>query len=239
MAHGRAWAAGAAVSGCLYVCGGAGDGAAPLRSVERFDAAAGRWERMPDMREPRVLGRLCVCGGMNPCTASAEWLDPATGAWEALPPMRQARAGAAAAVFCGVNLDTSESLGHHGSWRPEPPMARRRFRAAAAAAAGGLYACGGESVRGVEPTVEVLLPGACRWEAAPGMRLRRMGSFAAAVAGCLWVGGGSSCGSGRALDLEPEGSSERLDLELGDGDEAAWELVTAAGASAARRGDVW
>jgi N-acetylneuraminic acid mutarotase len=133
----RQHAAGAAVSGSLYVVGGRTTDSSQLRTVERLDPRSGRWETLAPLPQgtsgaeaEAASGQLVVAGGEDP-TATPGWVtpavwsfDPAEEKWSRLPDMRVARHGHASAaigdrvyVFEGVDCvggfggtDTAESL---------------------------------------------------------------------------------------------------------------------------------
>lgn len=150
----RRIAAGAALGGCLYVCGGEGgcNGEFVLSSTERFDPVAHRWELLPSMAGHRFgaasaalrgggdggggvgSGRLVVLGGSLGVDAlcSAELYCPQRGCWEELPDMIEPRCGAAAVAISG----------------------------------GGLLVCGGGRAERTLYSAELLRPGQATWEVA-------------------------------------------------------------------------
>merc|ERR1712156_241108 len=59
----RASLAAAAVGGMLYVVGGYDTALQDLRSLERFDPAAGSWQQLEPMGAPRFALGALACGG--------------------------------------------------------------------------------------------------------------------------------------------------------------------------------
>jgi Kelch motif protein len=103
MGEAREHVSGAASGGAFYVIGGRRDpitATGNTRTVERFDPAAGRWRRAPDLIFPRsgagaatVHGRIVVFGGedFDSMIETAEVLDPRIGRWRRLPDMATPR----------------------------------------------------------------------------------------------------------------------------------------------------
>jgi len=97
----------------IVAAGGQDAQGACLSSVERFDAAKGVWEALPDMCLPRAhfaLAHLGEClyaiGGSNgeSCMRSVERYTPASGKWEPVAPLQCARAFVSAGVVNGQLL---------------------------------------------------------------------------------------------------------------------------------------
>mmetsp|Transcript_60231 Transcript_60231/g.107345 ORF Transcript_60231/g.107345 Transcript_60231/m.107345 type:complete len:457 (+) Transcript_60231:48-1418(+) len=110
MSERRNGAAAAALSGKLYVCGGAASIGGASSSVERFDPEVGSWETAQPMSGGRchaaavaVSGRLYVFGGYSDGqrTCSADRFNPGTGLWTELPPMSERRSRSAVAAVLG------------------------------------------------------------------------------------------------------------------------------------------
>jgi hypothetical protein len=93
-----------ASGGVLVVVGGMDDGGSNLKSVEMYDASAGLWQALPEMRSGCaavcVEGNVFVLGGYDGQShvKSAEVYDTSAGQWRALPDMNVARRGCA--VLC-------------------------------------------------------------------------------------------------------------------------------------------
>ncbi|CAE8589984.1 unnamed protein product [Polarella glacialis] len=122
-------------------------GRQPLRSVERYDPFAGRWEAMPQMMVARggagagvINKRLYVCGGWDESRlplSSVECFGP-RGIEVALMSLR------------GIQPAVPILPGTH-CWQAVPSMSQRRGGPAAAALEGLLYVCGGEGAEQREP----------------------------------------------------------------------------------------
>eukprot|EP00929_Paragymnodinium_shiwhaense_P018365 TRINITY_DN12884_c0_g1_i1.p1 TRINITY_DN12884_c0_g1~~TRINITY_DN12884_c0_g1_i1.p1 ORF type:complete len:368 (+),score=47.25 TRINITY_DN12884_c0_g1_i1:68-1171(+) len=206
----RTGAVGAALGGCIYVCGGSycpDDNAVGqmhalprslLRSVERFDPSRGIWEGMPDMLSHRcgavagvLKGKMYVCGGESgECgeyiLSSVEVYNPTANDWS----------------------ETSAMEGH-------------RFAAAGAVLDGAIYVCGGSIGLDALSSVECYehIGALCAWRCLRPMHEARMASQMAAVDGKLYVYGGASV-------ERTHGSMERYDPRHN-----VWELVNAPASS--------
>lgn len=154
----------------LYVIGGLGD---ESRLVQRFDPAAGVWNKLAPMSQGRahhsvsaVAGKLYVVGGKGElCEGtlkSAECFVPDAGVWETLPPMSQRRSHHSASVIAGElyvvggdggcgshnpTLDSVECFDHvAGAWRRLGSISEKRSSHSASVLAGKLYVVGGKDV---------------------------------------------------------------------------------------------
>jgi Kelch motif protein len=101
-----------ALGGKLYVLGGRGDRDLSLSTVERFDPATSRWERLPPLPfgvgDPAAVvarGRIVVISGGDDAekwVTPATWeLDPANPRWRRLADLIHPRHGFGAAVAAG------------------------------------------------------------------------------------------------------------------------------------------
>merc|ERR1712232_1340679 len=101
--------AAAVIAGDIYVIGGdSSTSYGPLKSAERFNPVACRWEVLPPMLRVRrwpvavVISRqLYIIGGADDLSA-AERFDPVTARWEVLSPMPAMRYGYTATVISGL-----------------------------------------------------------------------------------------------------------------------------------------
>jgi len=115
---GRAYLAGGALNGRLYVCCGAVvlvrgmpyDAETPIDVVEQFHPETSSWILGPRMLHARFAaslaatsGRIYVCGGCGgeAVLSLVEVLDPAEGAWQVVHEMLARRSGAAAVAAAG------------------------------------------------------------------------------------------------------------------------------------------
>jgi hypothetical protein len=147
MAFPRDHVAGAVSRGKLYVVGGRTDLLAltgDVATVERFDPAAGRWERAPDLQRVRSAATavtsgdsIVVFGGEETAgtIGVTELFDPRVGRWRRLQRMGTPRAALAGAA-CGSRIFAIEGTPspRFGSSRaveeldlPDPPRSASRL----------------------------------------------------------------------------------------------------------------
>jgi N-acetylneuraminic acid mutarotase len=180
----RGGPAGAVVGNRLYVTGGLTVDSLkeyetePVRSVEAYDFATGRWSDAPPMptaghhhAATTLDGRLYVAGGRVKRDFSLDRLerfDPAKGRWERLPPIP------------------------FGTGDPE-----------VVSAAGRLVVIGGgdDIVRYVTPATWAFDPPSARWSRLPDLPIARHGHAAAVHGGRIYVFGGAPC-SGFGLSAD-------------------------------------
>lgn len=180
MLSARAGAAASTIGGKIYVCGGEGDGATVLNSVEVFSSAKSDWQPHSPMRQRRqwaaagaINGALYVCGGIDSTgynhrpLSNAEYMREGQDVWQNVCPMSQCRARAAAAVVggkfyvCGGRSGPGEILSsaekfdpEADSWEALPPMCGKRARGVAVATAGCIYVFGGDDGNGLLNSAE-------------------------------------------------------------------------------------
>eukprot|EP00929_Paragymnodinium_shiwhaense_P090077 TRINITY_DN50304_c0_g1_i1.p1 TRINITY_DN50304_c0_g1~~TRINITY_DN50304_c0_g1_i1.p1 ORF type:complete len:682 (-),score=82.62 TRINITY_DN50304_c0_g1_i1:72-2117(-) len=145
----------------------------PPLTLERFDPAAGSWEKLAAPRKQHwnaatavLHGRIYVCGGFDGGERKlpevgplqcVERFDPAIGRWEQLPRLNVGRDGARCAIaalkgclyLCGGTWDSSVERFDdaadegRGEWQDVAPMSVARSNSACAVVGGRLYLCGG------------------------------------------------------------------------------------------------
>lgn len=207
MAESRGGAAGTAIAGHFYVCGGRQDDdpinrkAVYLSSGECFEPRRATWERLPDMAEARgsaaaarLGGRLYVVGGVNKQRGTlntAVRFDASHGCWEELPPLARARSAAACASLqgrlfvcggmCGRSVIGSVECFDETShaWSEAPAMLERRSMACATTAAGRLFVFGGFDGANYLGSVECFARARQQWFPAVALSERRAGAVAA------------------------------------------------------------
>jgi Kelch motif len=110
MAVAREHLAGVGLGGRFYALAGR-TGAGNLTTVERYDPASGRWQRLPDLRKARggiaaatPAARIVVVGGEEAAgtIAEVEAYDPARRRWSALPDLPTPRHGLGAVAYHGA-----------------------------------------------------------------------------------------------------------------------------------------
>lgn len=200
--------------GALYVVGGyaqPGDtSAGATREFWRLDAAARRWDRMPDAPIARaaagaaVLGdRLYVAGGRNDTRATIARLDIfdfRTGTWTQGPPLRRGREHVAAVAAAGSvwilggralnqgNFADVERFtpGTH-SWQPQPPMPIARSSFQAVFAKGRIVVVGGEDAGSTFSEVDTMSPHTGRWRRGADLPAPRHGLGLVADGPLVWA----------------------------------------------------
>mmetsp|Transcript_27302 Transcript_27302/g.62886 ORF Transcript_27302/g.62886 Transcript_27302/m.62886 type:complete len:455 (+) Transcript_27302:40-1404(+) len=244
--------------GRIFVCGGSGDSAETLDSVEWFSTRTRSWEPLPHMLQRRcdasahVLGgHLYVCGGsngegsMNPVLSSVERFNPLTRVWVHMPEMLFGRRGAAGGVMggklyiCGGYnvtgaLDLAECFDPSldATWQAMPLMLEQRADPGAASIGNALIVCGGRggSVWAQLSSVEFFDPGKNLWQPLPNMLQPRAGAAVATTANKLYV-----CG-GMGNDVGTPTSVECFDMSMGVWEDVSSMLVARYCAAAAASG---
>eukprot|EP00913_Durusdinium_trenchii_P026689 g25041.t1 len=154
-------AEGAALHGCVYLCGGSNT-CGPLSSGERFNPALHAWETVRPMFRQRSGAVSAVMGGALCVAGGGDGQQP---------------------------LSSAERL-VGDAWEVLPSMSCRRIRAAAAVLQNRWLVCGGGDGRYVLNSAELLMAPTSRWELLKPMNSPRWSSVAGVMAGCLYVCGG-------------------------------------------------
>lgn len=167
-----------------------------VADVERFDTTSSKWEKLPDLPEPRssmyavivgrklyVVGGWRLHGGMNDNTWSETLLtadlDAPTFTWTSVEMPFQVRAHGLAAlgskiyVIGGLDPASSTDAVHvldttTGAWADGPAMPTDNTTPRAAVHEGRLYASGGDG------KIYVLSDDGARWDAVGGVRFARL-----------------------------------------------------------------
>ena len=172
---------------------------ASVKTVERYDVAAGRWELGQPCSTSRAgaaavafEGELYVLGGASDALfgsvllKSVEKYDAAARTWRAVAPMHTSRGGLAAVVLdqqiyaiggyddSVTCLNTVERFEPKtNTWSPVAPMQSPRARLGAAVLGRFIYAVGGYNGSERLQSVERFDPAVGRWESVPAMSFRR------------------------------------------------------------------
>jgi len=226
-------------AGDVYVVGGYGRtlNTHTSRAFFRYDPAADRWSRLPDMPEAKaamaagVVGhRLIVAGGARDNTplASTFAYDFDSGRWSRLPDMGSRREHVGAAVLDGrlyvlggrapqsLAVDTAERYdAKAGRWEALPPMPVGSGGLGAAAVENRVFAVGGgnDAAGTVTGAVQEFEPRRGSWKLLAGMRTPRHGQEVASTDDTIWAIGGSPCAYYNASDYV-----ESLHVEERDAD---------------------
>jgi hypothetical protein len=226
----------------LYVLGGYGRtlDSHTSRAFYRYDPAANRWSRMPDMPESKaamasgVVGDLLVVAGGardNVPTSTAFAFNFRTGRWSRLPDMPDRREHVGAATLgprlyvlggrstgsLAVNTATSYDVLTR-SWTSLPPMPVSSGGLGTVAVDGEILAIGGgnDGAGTVTGAVQEWDPGTEKWSLLSGMRTPRHGDANVAIGDEVWALGGSPCAYYNATDIV-----ERLRLPADADEEGA------------------
>jgi non-specific serine/threonine protein kinase len=193
----------AAAGSRVYVVGGFRADGGTVATVEIFDAAAGRWERGPDLpvavnhaMAATVNGVVYVFGGYrgdgSPGAAAFRWEN---GGWRAVAPMPQPRAAGTAAVADG-RVYVAGGIGSNGlakemlvydagadRWTTAPGPPTPREHLGGAGFGGRVYTVGGRT-GGLDTNLtafETYDPRSGQWSRLPDLPTRRGGLSAAAT----------------------------------------------------------
>lgn len=209
----------AAHDGAIYVVGGYGQrtDADTSNRFYRYDVAADRWARLPNLPVPRAASgvgaigdRLIVAGGALDSEARSQTFayDFARRRWSRLPEMPSRREHVGATVAGGklyvlggrsptsLAVDTAERYDPRTqTWEELPALPVPTGGLAAVTVNGEPIAIGGgnDGAETVTGAVQAFDPADEEWTRISDLRTPRHGHGAAPVNGEIWVFGGSAC----------------------------------------------
>jgi N-acetylneuraminic acid mutarotase len=175
-----------------------------------FTLVGNRWQRGPELPEPRAAaaaavagGRLHVVGGVEDRGSLARValaLDLRTGRWSRVPGATAREHLAAAAVGGRVYAIGGRSAGYDTNtrlvelydpatkrWRAAAPLPSARGGTGAAVVRGRIVSVGGEAPSGTIASVYALRPGARRWHRLPDLPTPRHGLGVVGHGGRVWT----------------------------------------------------
>lgn len=215
-----------AYRGDLYVVGGYGElvDANTHNELYRYDVAADRWSRLPDLPVPRAAGavgvldgKLIYAGGARDSVAKSDVFayDLDSERWSRLAPMHTRREHVGEAIVDGqlyvLGGRAPASLAVDTVERYDPAADRWETLAPLSVPSGGLsgveeggkiiaVAGGDDGAETVTSAVQEFDPASGEWSRLPDLRTARHGHGAAVVDDRLWVFGGSDCAYFNATD---------------------------------------